>query len=165
MEEETPGVVLEQENGEREILQDPRRTPSPATGQAMKPTARRRMMNYLRNVTRTSSSSTLTHSEVEGSTSTPLLLLDGSNACEGTPTASPDVFVFAPSGNEYYFAIQEIHVCVHGLWMCVANMGGGVMAFDFKMGGVATVPKVRATIGSVYHDNKSIVTCSGHCKF
>ena len=41
-----------------------------------------------------------------------------------------------------FFAIQEINMCVHGLWMCVANIGGSVLTFHFKMGEVTTVPKV-----------------------
>ena len=41
------------------------------------------------------------------------------------------------------FAIQEVNVCVHGLWMCAANMGGSVLAFQFKMSEVATTSKVR----------------------
>jgi len=139
--EEDCGVPLKPESGGRESLQNVRRTsretPSPETGQTMRNSARRRMVNYLKNVTtRTSSSST-----VEGSTSTPSL-----DEKQQTPSASPEVFVFTPPDNEYCFAIQEIHVCVHGLWMCVANMGGGVMVFDFKMGEVATTPKVSVKI-------------------
>ena len=45
-------------------------------------------------------------------------------------------------GSEDFFAIQEINMCVHGLWMCVANMGGSVLTFHFKMGEVTTTPKV-----------------------
>ena len=41
-----------------------------------------------------------------------------------------------------FFAIQEINMCVHGLWMCVANIGGSVLTFHFRMGEVTTVPKV-----------------------
>ena len=47
-----------------------------------------------------------------------------------------------PAENEEFFAIQEISMCVHGLWMCVANVGGSVLTFDFKMGEVTTTPKV-----------------------
>lgn len=41
------------------------------------------------------------------------------------------------------FAIQEINVCVYGLWMCVANMGGSVLAFQFNMSETASTSKVR----------------------
>lgn len=41
------------------------------------------------------------------------------------------------------FAIQEINVCVYGLWMCVANMRGSVLAFQFNMSETATTSKVR----------------------
>ena len=47
-------------------------------------------------------------------------------------------------GSEDFLAIQEINMCVHGLWMCVANVGGSVLTFDFKMGEVTTTPKVRS---------------------
>lgn len=32
---------------------------------------------------------------------------------------------------EDFFVINYIHMCVCGLWLCVANNGGNVMAFDF----------------------------------
>lgn len=32
---------------------------------------------------------------------------------------------------EDFFVISYIHLCVCGLWLCVANNGGNVMAFDF----------------------------------
>lgn len=41
------------------------------------------------------------------------------------------------------FAIQEIHLSQHSLWMCVANAGGHVLVFHLKMGEAATTPKVR----------------------
>ena len=51
-----------------------------------------------------------------------------------------------PAENEQFFAIQEINMCVHGLWMCVANVGGSVLTFDFKMGEVTTTPKVSTRL-------------------
>ena len=51
-----------------------------------------------------------------------------------------------PAENEEFFAIQEINMCVHGLWMCVANVGGSVLTFDFKMGEVTTAPKVSTRL-------------------
>ena len=51
-----------------------------------------------------------------------------------------------PAENEEFLAIQEINMCVHGLWMCVANIGGSVLTFDFKMGEVTTVPKVSTRL-------------------
>lgn len=49
---------------------------------------------------------------------------------------------FSPHLDEA-FAIQEINVCVYGLWMCVANMRGSVLAFQFNMSETATTSKVR----------------------
>ena len=139
--EEDSDVPLKPGSGGRESLQNVRRasreTPSPETGQTTRISARRRMVSYLKNVTTRTSSSSM----VEGSTSTPSL-----DEKQQTPSASPEIFVFTPPDNEYCFAIEEIHVCVHGLWMCVANMGGGVMVFDFKMGEVATTPNVSVKI-------------------
>ena len=63
----------------------------------------------------------------------------GSRSSESSPrsTNSPPA-----EFDEDFFAIQEINMCVHGLWMCVANMGGSVLTFHFKMGEVTTTPKV-----------------------
>ena len=34
-------------------------------------------------------------------------------------------------GDEEFFGINYIHMCAWGLWLCVGNNGGNVMAFDF----------------------------------
>lgn len=34
-------------------------------------------------------------------------------------------------GEDDFFVVNYIHMCLCGLWLCVANRGGSVMAFDF----------------------------------
>ena len=37
-----------------------------------------------------------------------------------------------PQADEEFFVINYVHMCVCGLWLCVANNGGNVMAFSFN---------------------------------
>lgn len=37
-----------------------------------------------------------------------------------------------PAADEEFFVINYVHMCVCGLWLCVANNGGNVMAFSFN---------------------------------
>ncbi len=50
-----------------------------------------------------------------------------------SPTSCPDV---------EFFPISAVDVCAVGLWMCVANKGGAVMAFDFHLTEREHTPKV-----------------------
>lgn len=39
----------------------------------------------------------------------------------------------AAEGEEEFFLINEMHICICGQWLCVSNAGGVVMAFDFHL--------------------------------
>lgn len=41
-----------------------------------------------------------------------------------------------------FFGINEIEMCLCGLWLCVANKGGCVMAFDFSLDKKTKEPQV-----------------------
>ena len=41
-----------------------------------------------------------------------------------------------------FFGINEVHMCLCGLWLCVANRGGCVMAFDFSLSSKTREAKV-----------------------
>ncbi|XP_064404404.1 syntaxin-binding protein 5-like isoform X2 [Halichondria panicea] len=68
------------------------------------------------------------------------------------PTTTPPVKVTPPaeaahpvatptSSSDEFFPISAVHVCAVGLWMCVANTGGAVMAFDFQLSERELSPK------------------------
>ena len=58
------------------------------------------------------------------------------------------------------FAIQEINLHRHGLWMSVANTGGSVLVFHLKMGEAATTPKVTNS----HSISTGWLTCK-HCEY
>ena len=48
---------------------------------------------------------------------------------------------------EDFFTINEMHMCICGQWLCVSNIGGVVMAFDFGLKNTEKKePKVRTII-------------------
>ena len=64
-----------------------------------------------------------------------------------SPTSPAPTFSARPSsqateGDEEFFSINEMHICICGQWLCVSNCGGMVMAFDFHLKSKKT-PKVR----------------------
>lgn len=60
-----------------------------------------------------------------------------------SPTSPPPTFSTpqALEGEEEFFSINEMHVCIYGQWLCVSNTGGMVMAFEFQLKDKKT-PKV-----------------------
>lgn len=45
---------------------------------------------------------------------------------------------------DYFFTINEMHMCICGQWLCISNIGGVVMAFDFGLKNTEKKePKVR----------------------
>lgn len=124
--EEEQGVRYPSSHRERKRS---RETPSPATGQPrVRSSTPRRIMRSLMRIT-SSTKPTNSTSLAEDEDTSPV------------KSVSP---LGLSLGSEEFLAIQEINMCVHGLWMCVANVGGSVLTFDFKMGEVTTTPKVRS---------------------
>ena len=78
----------------------------------------------------------------------------GSPASPDTPL-TPIVEVYPPEApqsekgdsvfltEEEIFGVQQIDCCMWGQWMCVSNVGGHVLAFNFQMDERQTSPKVR----------------------
>ena len=118
--EEEPGVRYPSSHRERKRS---RETPSPATGQPRVRSTPRGIMRSLRRITTSTKPTTSTALPEDENAST--------------------VKSVSPAASEEFLAIQEINMCVHGSSMCVANVGGSVLTFDFKMGEVTTIPKVR----------------------
>lgn len=64
------------------------------------------------------------------------------NPMSPAPTFSARSPSQATEGDEEFFSINEMHICICGQWLCVSNCGGMVMAFDFHLKSKKT-PKVR----------------------
>ena len=134
MEDEHSVLGVEEEQGVRyptshRERKRSRETPSPATGQPkVRSSTPRRIMRSLMRITASTKPTPSTSLPEDESTS---------------PVKSVSPFGLS-LGSEEFLAIQEINMCVQGLWMCVANVGGSVLTFDFKMGEVTTTPKVRS---------------------
>ena len=122
--EEEQGVRYPSSHRERKRS---RETPSPATGQPRVRPSPRGILRSLRKITTSTKPTTSTALPEDETAST-------------VKSVSP---VGSSLASEEFLAIQEINMYVHGSSMCVANVGGSVLTFDFKMGEVTTTPKVR----------------------
>lgn len=80
------------------------------------------------------------------------------------PTSSAPSFSTRPSyqaieGDEEFFSINEMHICICGQWLCVSNCGGMVMAFDFHLKSKKT-PKV-----GIMKEQSHVMYCAYACKW
>lgn len=58
------------------------------------------------------------------------------------PSFSTPTHTKAIEGEEEFFSINEMHLCMCGQWLCVSNAGGVAMAFEFQLKN-KKVPNVR----------------------
>lgn len=82
-------------------------------------------------------------SQTQKSPSLPKLSETRESPSSPPPTFSTRIRSHVVDGEEEFFSINEMHICICGQWLCVSNTGGVVMAFDFQLKNSKKALKVR----------------------